>query len=226
MWKCRSSRQGKDFLTCIKCTRDCLSNLHNPNQISRGGPFLPEKWVLGDHFSTENFGPGDQNLQDQNSGDSAQLVQMVTREVLHHENFNRHRLLHQGLLQQKWYLFLYSSFKQLNSHKIQYYITVLWECQTSTASRKFCRVCGGRMQKKPKTGDQCINTTHTRKHYWLLMAWMLLQMTHPSIHNTSVTRAMQQGDVKAAVPIGVHVLHWVYEWKNIYREGCTVNSVI
>jgi len=63
-------------------------------------------------------------------------------------------------------------------------------------------------KKKPKTGDQCINTTHTRKHYWLLKAWMLPQMTHPSIRNTSVTCAMrQQGDVKAAVPIGVHALH-------------------
>ena len=45
------------------------TDLHNPDQISRGGPFLPKKWVLGDHFSTENFGPGDQNFQDQNSGD-------------------------------------------------------------------------------------------------------------------------------------------------------------
>ena len=53
----------KTFLTCIKGTRDCLSNLHNPDQISRGGPFLPKKWVLGDHFSTENFGPGDQNFR-------------------------------------------------------------------------------------------------------------------------------------------------------------------
>jgi len=34
-----------------------------------GGPFLPKKWVLGDLFSTENFDPGDQNFQDQNSGD-------------------------------------------------------------------------------------------------------------------------------------------------------------
>ena len=58
--------------------------------------------------------------------------------------------------------------------------------------------------KKPKTGDQCIDTTRTRKHYWLLMALMLPQMTHPSIHNTSVPHAMQQqGDVKAAVSIGV-----------------------
>jgi len=33
-------------------------------------------------------------------------------------------------------------------------------------------------------------------------------MTHPSIQNTSVTRAMQQqGDVKAAVSIGVCALH-------------------
>jgi len=69
VWKCRSSRHGKDFLTCIKCTRDCLSNLHNPDQVSMGGPFLPKKWVLGDHFCTENFGPGDRNFQDQNSSD-------------------------------------------------------------------------------------------------------------------------------------------------------------
>ena len=32
-----------------------LSDLHDMDQISRGGPFWP---VLGDHFSTENFGPG------------------------------------------------------------------------------------------------------------------------------------------------------------------------
>ena len=30
VWKCRSSRQGKYFLTCIKCTTDFLSNLHDP----------------------------------------------------------------------------------------------------------------------------------------------------------------------------------------------------
>jgi len=46
------------------------SNLHDLDQISRGGPFLLKKWGLGDHFSTENFGLGDQNFQDQNSGDS------------------------------------------------------------------------------------------------------------------------------------------------------------
>ena len=46
-----------------------VSNLHDPDQISRGRPLLPKKWVLGDHFSNENFGPGDQNFQDQNSGD-------------------------------------------------------------------------------------------------------------------------------------------------------------
>ena len=81
VWKCRSSRQGKDFLTCIKCTRDCISNLHNPDQISRGGPFLPKKWVLGDHFSTENFGPGDQN-----SGDSStpgRLAYPVHHQTMH-----------------------------------------------------------------------------------------------------------------------------------------------
>jgi len=66
VWTCRSSRQGKDFLTCIKCTTDCL---HDLDQISRGGPFIPKKWVLGEHFSTENFGLGDQNFQDQNSDD-------------------------------------------------------------------------------------------------------------------------------------------------------------
>ena len=49
-------------------TNPC-SNLHDLDQISRGGPFLLKKWVLGDHFSTENFGLGDQNFQDQNSGD-------------------------------------------------------------------------------------------------------------------------------------------------------------
>jgi len=65
----RSSRQGKVFLTCIKCTTDCLSNLHDSDQISRGGQFLLKKWVLGDRYSTENFSPGDQNVQDQNSSD-------------------------------------------------------------------------------------------------------------------------------------------------------------
>ena len=61
----------KTSLHVLKFTRDCLSNLHNPDQTSRGGPFLPKKWVLGDHFSTENFSPGDQKFHDQNSGDSA-----------------------------------------------------------------------------------------------------------------------------------------------------------
>jgi len=42
------------------------------------GPFLPRKWVLGDHFSTENFGPGDQNFQDQNSGDNTGSQSLVT----------------------------------------------------------------------------------------------------------------------------------------------------
>ena len=40
------------------------------DQISRGGPFLPKKWVLGDHFSTKNVSSGDQNFQDQNFSDS------------------------------------------------------------------------------------------------------------------------------------------------------------
>jgi len=59
---------------------DCLSNLHNPDQISRGGQFLPKKWVLGDHLTTENFGPGDQNFQDQISGDrpSPHIWQLIT----------------------------------------------------------------------------------------------------------------------------------------------------
>ena len=141
---------------------------------------------------------------------SAQLVQMVTRSswlcdwcaretiTMHRKcftvntlrNFKRHRLLHQGLFNKSGTYFctqVSSSWIYIN---IQYYITVLWECQTSTASGKFCRVCGGRAQKKPKTVDQYINTTHTRKHYWLLMALMLFQMTHPSIHNASVIRAM------------------------------------
>ena len=48
---------------------DCLSKLHDLDQISRGGPLLPKKWVPGDHFSTENFGLEDQNFQDQNSSD-------------------------------------------------------------------------------------------------------------------------------------------------------------
>jgi len=47
VWKCRSSRQGKDFLTCIKCTRDCLSTCETRT-----------KFPGADHFSTENFGPG------------------------------------------------------------------------------------------------------------------------------------------------------------------------
>jgi len=46
-----------------------VSNLHDLDQISQGGPFLLKKWVLGDHFSNENFSLGDQNFQDQNSGD-------------------------------------------------------------------------------------------------------------------------------------------------------------
>jgi len=75
VWNCRSSRQGKDFLTCI--TTDCLSNLHDLDQISRNGSFLPKKWVLGDHFFTENFNPGDQNFQDQNSGDSTRKAAVL-----------------------------------------------------------------------------------------------------------------------------------------------------
>jgi len=114
---------------------------------------------------------------------SAQLVQMVTRGswlwdwcagealTMHRKcftvntlsNFKRHRLLHRGLWQQNWYLFWYSSFKQLNSQKkIQYYITVLWECQTSTVSGKFCRVCGGRVQNKANNrGGTSASTQHT-----------------------------------------------------------------
>jgi len=33
----------KTSLHVLKCTTDCLSNLYNPDQISRGGPFLPKK---------------------------------------------------------------------------------------------------------------------------------------------------------------------------------------
>ena len=40
-----------------------------PDQFSRGGPFFPKKSVRPDQFSTENFGPPDQNFPDQNSGD-------------------------------------------------------------------------------------------------------------------------------------------------------------
>jgi len=36
---------------------------YDSDQISRDRPFLPKKWVLGDHFSTENFGPGGQNFR-------------------------------------------------------------------------------------------------------------------------------------------------------------------
>jgi len=43
VWKCRSSRQGKDFLTCIQYTTDWLSNLHDPDQISRGMTTFTEK---------------------------------------------------------------------------------------------------------------------------------------------------------------------------------------
>ena len=42
-WTCRSSRQGKDFLTCIKCITDCLSNLHDSDQISTWGTIFPPK---------------------------------------------------------------------------------------------------------------------------------------------------------------------------------------
>ena len=38
----------------------------NQDQISRGEPIFPKILVLGEQFSTENFGPGDQN-----SGDSS-----------------------------------------------------------------------------------------------------------------------------------------------------------
>ena len=65
---------------------DCLSKLHDPGQISRGRPFLPKKWVLGDHFSTENFGPGDQNFQDQNSGDRPTMHD-VTMSMTHVSKF-------------------------------------------------------------------------------------------------------------------------------------------
>ena len=45
-----------------------------PDQFSRGGPFFPKKSVRPDQFSTENFGPPDQNFPDQNSGDRPTLV--------------------------------------------------------------------------------------------------------------------------------------------------------
>jgi len=44
---------------------DCLSKLHDLDQISRGRPFLPKKWVPSD--TPLKF--VDQNFQDQNSGD-------------------------------------------------------------------------------------------------------------------------------------------------------------
>jgi len=37
----------------------------------QGRTIFTEKMGPEDHFSTENFGPGDQNFQDQNSGDSS-----------------------------------------------------------------------------------------------------------------------------------------------------------
>ena len=68
VWNCRNSRQGKDFLTCVKCTTDCFQFAW-PGPNFQGRTILPKKWVLGDHFSYENFGLEDPNFQDQNSGD-------------------------------------------------------------------------------------------------------------------------------------------------------------
>ena len=50
VWKCGSSRQGKDFLTCIQCTTDCLSNLHDPDQISRGVTTFTDKMTRSSIF--------------------------------------------------------------------------------------------------------------------------------------------------------------------------------
>jgi len=123
-------------------------------------------------------------------------------------NLKRHRLLHQGLLPEKWYLFLYSSFKQLNSHKNSILHNFCENVRLPQPRESFAGYVEGGCKKKAKQGSSA-STQHTpRKHYWLLMALMLPQMTHPSIHNTSITRAMQQqGDVKAAVSIGVGALH-------------------
>ena len=160
---------------------------------------------------------------------SAQLVQMVTRGswlrdwcareaiTMHRKcftvntlrNFKGHRVLcccHKS----GTYFCTQVSSSWIHT-KIQYYITVLWECQTSTASGKFCRVCGGRVQKKGKN-RRPVHQHNT--HQKALLATYGIDvasddMTHPSIQNTSVTCAMQQqGDVKAAVSIGVCALHW------------------
>ena len=49
------------FLICITWTK-----------FPGADHFYQKKRVLRDHFSTENFSPGDQNFQDENSGNRSQ----------------------------------------------------------------------------------------------------------------------------------------------------------
>ena len=52
------------------------------------------KRVLGDHFSTEIFGPGDQNFQDLNSGDRTPVEKNLAVNRLIHSMFKITTVLH------------------------------------------------------------------------------------------------------------------------------------
>ena len=164
---------------------------------------------------------------------SAQLVQTVTRGsclrdwcareaiTMHRKcftvntlrNFKRHRLLHRVLLQQKWYLFLYSSFKQLNLHKN----SILHNCFVSMSDfHSLRKVLQGMWREGAKKSDQCINTTHTRKHYWLLIGIDGVS-DDPSIHSQHFCNSCY-ATTRRCEGCSVHRCpHFieVYEWKNI-----------
>jgi len=167
---------------------------------------------------------------------SAQLVQMVTRGSwlrdwcareaisMHRKcftvntlrNFKGHRLLHRGLSQQKWYLFLYSSFKQLNLHKN----SILHNCFVSMSDFHSLRkvltgyVEGGcKKRQKQRTSASTQHIPESTTGY----LWHWFASDDPSIHSQHFCN-LCYATTRRCEGCSVHrCLHFieVYEWKNI-----------
>ena len=167
---------------------------------------------------------------------SAQLVQMVTRGswlcdwcareaiTMHRKcftvntlrNFKRHRLLHRVLLQQKWYLFLYSSFKQLNTHKN----SILHNCFVRMSDfHSLGKVLQGmwrRVQKKAKNRGP-VHQHNTHQKALLATYGIDVVSDDPSIHSQHFCNSCY-ATTRRCEGCSVHRCpHFieVYEWKNI-----------
>ena len=83
------------------------------------------------------------------------------------------------------------------------------------------KVLQGMWREGAKKSDQCINTTHTRKHYWLLIGIDGVS-DDPSIHSQHFCNSCY-ATTRRCEGCSVHRCpHFieVYEWKNIGRVHC------